>query len=141
MNAPPQVALWPTTRRGLKLWVLAIIIAVKGIGYARGETSNSTESSLRLITERLHIPLEAFGVFMVCLCVFALVTAYSRRGRDLWGYMALVGFAFGWATTFAVGALFLGAPGYAWQGAINSVIFGLFLLLCAADDEPRRNDA
>lgn len=125
----------PSTHRGLKLWVLSIIIGVKGLGYARGETSTSTESALRLITERLNIPLSAFGLFMVGLCVFGFVVSYSKRGRDVWGYMALVGFCFGWASCFAFGALFLGAPGYAWQGALNGLIFGAFLLLCASDSD------
>lgn len=131
----------PSTHRGLKLWVLSIIIGVKGMGYARGQTSNSTESALRLITERLSIPLTAFGLFMVALCVFSFAVSYSRRGRDVWGYMALVGFCFGWSGCFAYGVLFLGAPGFAWQGAINALMFGGFLLLCASDAEPRRDAA
>lgn len=125
----------PSTRRGLKLWVLAIMIGVKGAGYAVGKTSNSTETSLRLITERLHIPLTAFGFAMLVLCAFAVVTAYSRHGRDRWGYMALVGFCVGWAATFAVGVMFFDAPQFAWQGAINALMFGGFLLLCAADPD------
>lgn len=131
----------PSTRRGLKLWVLAIMIGIKGAGYAVGKTSNSTESSLRLITERLNIPLSAFGVVMLTLCLFAAVTAYSRHGRDRWGYMALVGFGFGWSACFAVGPLFLDAPNYAWQGALNAAIFGGFLLMCAADESTPARDA
>jgi hypothetical protein len=125
----------PATRRGLKLLVLAVMIGIKGAGYAVGKTSNSTESSLRLITERLDIPLSAFGFLMLALCVFAAVTAFSRHGRDVWGYMALVGFCVGWSATFAVGVLFFGAPGFAWQGAINALIFAGFLLLCASDPD------
>lgn len=125
----------PSTRRGLKLWVLAIMIGVKGAGYARGETSSSTETSLRLITERLHIPLTVFGLLMLTLCLFAAATAYSHHGRDRWGYMALVGFAFSWSACFAVGPLLLDAPLYAWQGALNAAIFGGFLLMCAADPD------
>lgn len=125
----------PSTRRGLKLLILSAMIGIKGAGYAHGQTSNSTESALRLITERLHFPLTAFGLVMLALCVFAAVTSFSRHGRDRWGYMALVGFAFAWAACFAVGALSLGAPTFAWQGAINAVIFGCFLLMCAADPD------
>jgi hypothetical protein len=132
---------WPSTHRGLKLWVLSIIIGVKGIGYARGQTTASTESALRLITERLNVPLTVFGIFMVGLCVFAGVVAYSRRGRDVWGYSVLAGFAFGWAGCYAAGALLLGAPGYAWQGAINALMFGGFILLCAGDTEQRQDAA
>lgn len=127
---------WPGTRRGFKLWLLAIIVAMKGVGYLRGATSSSTELALQLITERLHVPLQACGVLILVVCGFAMFCSYCHHGRDRFGYMALTGFCFSWAACFAVAPLFLDGPGYALQGTLSYLLIGLFLLFSAADPEP-----
>ncbi len=127
---------WPGTRRGLKLWLLAIIISFKGFGYLRGSTSSSTESALRLLTERLHIPLQACGAVIVILCLVAAFCSYCHYGRDRYGYMILVGFSMAWAACFAVSPLLLDGPAFAWQGALSYLLIALFLLFSAADPEP-----
>ncbi len=138
-HTPIRVAFrrpWPGTRRGLKLWLLAIIISFKGLGYLRGSTSASTESALRLLTERLQIPLQACGLLIVVLCFVAAFCSYCHYGRDRYGYMILVGFSGAWAACFAVSPLLLDGPAYAWQGALSWFLIGLFLLFSAADPEP-----
>lgn len=130
---------WPTTRRGLKLWLFAIIIGIKGLGYLRGQISPSTDSALRLVT-RLHVPLEVCGGLIIATCTFAVVCSYCHHGRDRYGYMALTGFSWSWAGCFAAGALFLDAPSYAWQGALSYFLIGLFVLVSAYDDEEPHRD-
>lgn len=127
---------WPTTRRGLKLWLLAIVLGLKGIGYIRGATPDSTESGLRIITEGLNVPLQVCGGVIVALCAFAAFCSYCHMGRDRYGYMVLTGFCFAWAAAFAVSPLFLDGPDYAFQGALSYVLIGAFLLISAADPEP-----
>ncbi len=136
---PMRVAFrrpWPGTRRGQKLWLLAIIISFKGLGYLRGSTSESTESALRLLTERLQVPLQACGAVILALCAVAIFCSYCHYGRDRYGYMLLVGFSATWAACFAVSPLLLDGPAYAWQGALSWLLIGLFLLFSAADPEP-----
>jgi hypothetical protein len=126
---------WPTTSRGLKLWLFAIALGIKGVGYLQGNSSHSTESALRLFTERLHVPLTACGAVIVILCAFAVVCSYCHYGRDRYGYMALTGFCAAWAAAFAVSPLFLDGPSFAWQGTITYAMFGVVLLLCASDPD------
>lgn len=139
MRTPLGIAFnrpWPTSRRGLNLWLLSLMMLAKGVGYLRGAVSTSTDEALGLITQRLHIPIEVFGAAMVSVCLFAIFCSYCHHGRDRYGYMALVAFSLAWAAVFAFSALFLGAPTSGFQGMWNGTIFALFLLFSAADPEP-----
>ena len=140
-RSPLDVAFkkpWPSTRRGLKLWLLAIIVAMKGVGYLRGATSTSTELALQLLTERLHVPLQACGLMILAVCAFAGFCSYCHHGRDRYGYMALAGFSFAWAACFLVAPVFLDGPGYAIQGCLSWLLIGGFVLFCAGDADPQQ---
>lgn len=127
---------WPGTRRGVKLWVLALIIGAKGLGYALGQVPASTESSLRFVVGYLGAPLPLVGWAIVALCVFAAFCSYCHHGRDAYGYMALAGFAFGWAGVFLGGGVLGGSWFSAWQGAVSYLAIAGFVLVCASDPEP-----
>lgn len=141
MHTPLGIAFrrpWPGTRRGLKLWLLSVIIGMKGAGYLFSGSTPSNESALRLITERADIGLHVCGAIILGPCIFSLFCSYCHYGRDRYGYMALTGFAFAWAAAYAVSPLLLDGPSYAWQGTLSWSLFGVFLLIAASDPEPRQ---
>lgn len=127
---------WPQTRRGLKLWFIAIVFAMKGVGYLAGDTSRATEDALRLVTDVWGVPLQVCGAIIVTLCLFAVFCAYCPHGRDKWGYMVLVGFTLGWAGCFFVSPLFLDGPTSALQGGFSYALIAAFLIVSADDPEP-----
>lgn len=131
-----KVRPWPQTRRGIKLWFIAIVLGMKGVGYLAGDTSRSTEDALRLLTDVWHVPLQVCGAIIVTLCAAAAVAAYSTTGRDRWGYMTLVGFTLGWAGCFLVSPLFLDGPTSAMQGGFSYALIAAFLIVAADDPEP-----
>ncbi len=128
---------WPGTRRGLKLWVIAIVLGMKFYIYATGATSDSTDEALRLVTEVWGWPLQLVGAIGVAACLFSAWTAYCHHGRDLWGYVVLSFCSFGWAGAFAASPVFLDGTTNAWNGALTYVFISFLLLICAGDVEPR----
>ncbi len=128
---------WPGTRRGLKLWVISIVLGLKFLIYARGETSQATDEALRLVTEVWGWPLQVVGAAGVVACLIAAWCSYCHHGRDLWGYVLLTFCSVGWAAAFAASPVFLDGTTNAWNGALTYVFITILLLICAGDVEPR----
>ena len=127
---------WPSTRRGLKLWLFSFVIAMKGFVYTQTPPGTSSDSALRVITENLNVPLAVCGVVIIALCAFAIFCSYSHHGRDRFGFVALVGFSAMWSAAYAVSRFILDAPHAASQGALSWFVIAGLLLVVAGDPEP-----
>ncbi len=139
-HTPWRVAFrrpWPGTRRGLKLWVIAVVLGLKFLIYAMGDTSRATDDALRLVTVEWGVPLQLIGGIGLAACVVAAWCSYCHHGRDLWGYAILTGVAVGWSASFAVAPLFLDGPTLAWNGCLTYLFVTMLLVICAGDVEPR----
>ncbi|ROR91780.1 hypothetical protein [Nocardioides aurantiacus] len=123
---------WPGTRRGLKLWLLSIVIGLLGFNYIVSPVPTSTEQALTLPGEVM--PLEWWGIGIVGLCVVAGFCSYCHMGRDRYGYYMLSVFAVAWGTAYLVSPFLFDASTRAFSGALSwYVIFG-FLVLSAGDE-------
>lgn len=137
-HTPLHVAFarpWPSTRRGLKLWFFAVIIGCKGFAYTQTPPGTSSDSALRLLTERVGLPLHICGVIILALCALAWWTSYCIHGRDQIGYVVLIAFSGLWSGIYAVSRLLLDAPYAATQGALSWLLIGGLLILVARDPE------
>lgn len=145
-HTPAEVAFrrpWPTTRRGLKLWLIAIVLGLKGLGYVLGSVPPTTEYAVRVLTGgqvplgwwgwHLMIPLWVVSWSLLLACVFAAFTAYCHVGRDRWGYTVLQAFCSLWTVLYLVAIFYFGAPSEVGQGALTWVTIGAVLAACAGD--------
>lgn len=151
LTTPLRVAFhrpWPTTRRGFKLWLIALILGMKGIGYLLGTGTASTDLALQLFVKSvlrlvpgpldhvLPISTRIVGLCIVGMCAFAAVTAYCHHGRDRWGYNLVAAVAVGWVSVFLTAPL-SGAPWSSVQGALSYALVYLLIIYSAKDpDEP-----
>lgn len=140
-HVEPLHRIVPSSRRGFKLWLVALMLGTKGLAYAVGDWEGTpTESALRLITEVWGPSVEACGIFMIVLCIFAGITAYSRHGRDRLGYIVLTAASVGYAACFAVSPILDGPLAPALSGVANYMLAAVLLLISAADPEPLSPD-
>lgn len=119
-------------RRRVILVLLAVVIGLKGAVYLQGG-SPSTAASLRLLVERLGVPVDVCGIAIMGLCAAAAACALLGRGRDIAGYVILAAYSCGWAACYAASPLFLDGPTYAWQGTLSYVLIAGIVMLCAGD--------
>ena len=118
---------WPTTRRGMVLWIFSVgFIFIGGVNYISTDLPAPNRESLAFALTISHGSAPFWGWVMVAVGCTAAYTAYCHLGRDKAGFVLLSTFCGTWATGYLCGWLFFDAPLRALGG---SVIWWLF---CAA---------
>jgi hypothetical protein len=119
---------WPTTRRGLALWLFSIaFIVIGGVNYIATDLPDPTRESLAFALS--VAPAAAWGWTMVLLGLFSAYCSYCHLGRDRLGFVLLATFCGGWALGFLCGLLFFDAPLRALGG---SIVWWLFCVVLVA---------
>lgn len=136
MSTPSRVAFrrpWPGTDRGFWLWLIALILGIKGVGYLLligGPARASADSALRLPTH--FLPIQFWGGVFVFLCAIAAFCAYCHHGRDFFGFVILAALCWVWAGCYLAAPLFLaGAWSASITGSTTFVLIGVLLFKLA----------
>lgn len=121
---------WPSTRRGFKLWLFAVVIGMRGLLYATDPNTQSAAAQYPF-----GITTEVWGWFVFGVCAGAAVTSYCHFGRDRIGYKAMAALVAWWAFMYGYGYLFNEATKSALQGVLSMVVIGVVMIHCAGDPE------
>lgn len=121
---------WPTTRRGLALWLLSLaFIVIGGVNYIATELPTTTRESLSFALTVAPAPV--WGWVMIGLGVFTTYCSYCHLGRDRLGFLLLSSFCGVWAVGYLCGLLFFDAPLRALGGSVIWWVFCALLVVIA----------
>lgn len=111
-HTPLKVAFsrpWPSTRRGLCLWLFALtFVSIGMMNYVLApELPYAQVKSLSFAVDIM--PLHYWGYGMVASGLIAALSSYCHFGRDRYGFVILATYAAGWALVYISGFLFYDA--------------------------------
>ncbi len=126
---------WPTTRRGLALWLFGVAFVFIGLfNYVLSDYYNAvpqaTYDSLAFALLISQGSVMFWGFVLMFNGAVAMFCSYCHFGRDKIGYMYLSSFCAGWATVYFMGLLF-GASTRTVGGAVIWLLFAGVLLVIA----------
>lgn len=93
---------WPTTRRGLCLWLFSVAFISLGlINYVFSTPSPEALKGLAFVTD--FAPLRFWGVVMTACGVLSAAYSYYHFGRDKYGFTLLAVFCNAWGLVYVCG--------------------------------------
>ena len=132
-HTPARIAFarpWPTTLRGLILWLFSLAFITIGlVNYVLTPLPPLYEQAL---TFALAIaPTHVWGWTMVGAGVVAGYSSYCHKGRDLYGYVILAVFSTAWASGYLAGLIVFDAALRSLSGAVVWYLFAGILTAVA----------
>lgn len=128
-HTPARVAFrrpWPTTRRGLVLFLFALATAwLGGVNYLATNLPPASQESLAFALSITDA--DTWGWIMIGVGFFSAWSAYCHLGRDRIGFFLLALFTGAWGIGYLCGWLFYDAGLRALGGSVIWLLFSAIL--------------
>jgi hypothetical protein len=100
--------LRPWRRHSMILMVFGILFVFFGLNYIYSQSTSVREIALKVLLQ--IAPVQFWGGIFVAAGLLCILSTRWPPYAETWGYMVLTGLGAGWAATYLMGVLFLGAP-------------------------------
>lgn len=131
---------WPTTRRGLCLWLFSLSFIFLGmVNYVITTPPPTSVDALAFVTD--IAPIQVWGSIMALAGLIAMGLSYYHYGRDKYGFILLATFCGAWGLVYWCGFFFYGAGLRAVSSSIIWLLFsGILQMIAGFPNVPLKAD-